>query len=55
MTLLGTGGRSYVAGTQTDVAMHDGSKLSGVSSAVQLGGKVAMGSPNSPGVLLCDA
>ena len=25
------------------------------TSAVQLGGKVAMGSPNSPGVLLCDA
>lgn len=54
MTLLGTGGRSFVAGTQTDVAMHDGSKLSGVSSAVQLGGKVVMGSPNSPGLLVCD-
>lgn len=42
------------AGTQADLAMHDGSLLSGVSSALLLGAKVAMGSPDSPGVLLCD-
>tara|TARA_B110001469_G_C9468570_1_gene235630 strand:+ start:195 stop:314 length:120 start_codon:yes stop_codon:yes gene_type:complete len=34
--------------------MHDGSLLSGISSAIQLGGKILMGSANSPGLLLCD-
>mmetsp|Transcript_32461 Transcript_32461/g.84804 ORF Transcript_32461/g.84804 Transcript_32461/m.84804 type:complete len:108 (+) Transcript_32461:1162-1485(+) len=55
ISLLGTGGRSYVAGAQADLTMHDGSKLSGVASAVALGRKVVLGSPNSPGLLVCDA
>ena len=42
------------AGAQAQLAMHDGSLLSGVASALQLGDKVAMGSPDSTGVLLCD-
>ena len=54
ISLLGTGGRSFVDGTQSDLLMHDGSLLSGVTSAIQLGGKVLMGSANSPGLLLCD-
>eukprot|EP00450_Noctiluca_scintillans_P031507 CAMPEP_0194551254 /NCGR_PEP_ID=MMETSP0253-20130528/96130_1 /TAXON_ID=2966 /ORGANISM="Noctiluca scintillans" /LENGTH=420 /DNA_ID=CAMNT_0039398711 /DNA_START=38 /DNA_END=1298 /DNA_ORIENTATION=- len=53
ISLLGTGGKSFVDGVQTDVSMHDGSKLSQVSAAVEVGNKVAMGSPLSPGVLLC--
>jgi len=53
ISLLGTGKRSYVSGTQTDFAMHDGSKLSGISSALSLGGKVVMGSSIAPGLLLC--
>ena len=48
------GGRSFVDGTQSDLLMHDGSLLSGISSAIQLGGKILMGSANSPGLLLCD-
>ena len=46
ISLLGTGGgwRSFVDGTQSDRLMHDGSLLSGVTSAIQLGGKVLMGS-----------
>merc|ERR1712136_563513 len=55
ISLLGTGGKSFVDGVQTDVSMHDGSKLSQVSAAVEVGNKVAMGSPLSPGVLLCPA
>ena len=54
ISLLGTGGRSYVAGSQSDLMMHDGSQMSGVSSAVALAGKVVLGSPNSPGLLICD-
>ena len=34
---------------KSDLLMHDGSLLSGVTSAIQLGGKVLMGSANSPG------
>ena len=57
ISLLGTGlggarPRSLVDGTQSDLLMHDGSLLSGVTSAIQLGGKVLMGSANSPGLLL---
>ena len=54
ISLLGTGGHSFVDGTQSDHAMHDGSLMSGVSAALQIGNKVLLGSPNSPGVLLCD-
>eukprot|EP00933_Yihiella_yeosuensis_P063138 TRINITY_DN66220_c0_g1_i1.p1 TRINITY_DN66220_c0_g1~~TRINITY_DN66220_c0_g1_i1.p1 ORF type:complete len:406 (-),score=58.89 TRINITY_DN66220_c0_g1_i1:250-1428(-) len=43
-----------VAGAQKDVLMHDGSKLSTISSAIQVGSKVVIGSPNSPGALLCE-
>jgi sugar lactone lactonase YvrE len=53
ISLLGTGGKSFVDGVQTDVSMHDGSKLSQVSAALKVGSKVAMGSPTSPGVLVC--
>ena len=55
ISLLGTGGRSYVAGSQADRLMHDGSRLSGIASAVTLGGKVVLASPDSPGLLVCDA
>ena len=54
ISLLGTGGRSFVDGTQSDLLMHDGALLSGVTSAILLGGKVLMGSANSPGLLICD-
>ena len=54
ISLLGTGGRSFVDGTQTDVLVHDGSLLSGATSALQLGGRVLLGSADAPGVLLCD-
>ena len=33
---------------------HDGSLLSQISTAIQHGHKVVMGSPISPGVLICD-
>ena len=53
ISLLGTGGSSYVDGTQIEHAMHDGSKLDGISAALQLSGKVLLSGPNSPGLLLC--
>lgn len=33
--------------------VHDGSKLSGISSAVTVGGAYLLGSPSSPGILMC--
>eukprot|EP00567_Pseudictyota_dubia_P018294 CAMPEP_0197433548 /NCGR_PEP_ID=MMETSP1175-20131217/1420_1 /TAXON_ID=1003142 /ORGANISM="Triceratium dubium, Strain CCMP147" /LENGTH=408 /DNA_ID=CAMNT_0042961965 /DNA_START=67 /DNA_END=1293 /DNA_ORIENTATION=+ len=36
-----------------DVVMHDGSKLSMISSAVFVNGKILLGSPPSDGVLVC--
>ena len=53
LSLRGAGG-SYATDAQSDHAMHDGSMLSGISAALQLDGKVALGSPNSKGVLICD-
>jgi len=40
---------------ETDLIMHDGSLLSGVSAGLQVKGKVLLGSPEGKGVLLCDA
>ena len=39
---------------QTRLVMHDGSMLSGVSSALKLGRKVVLGGPESHGLLVCD-
>jgi hypothetical protein len=36
-----------------EVLMHDGSKLSMISSAVFANGKILLGSPPSDGVLVC--
>jgi len=55
ISLLGTGGKSFVDGTQTEKAVHDGSKLSGVAAALNINGKVVLGGPDHPGVLVCDA
>ena len=38
---------------QRDWRMHDGSRLSGVSAALELGGRAALSSPFSAGVLVC--
>ena len=38
---------------QVDKVMHDGSLMTGVSSGIQLGSKVLLGSPNAKGVLVC--
>jgi len=54
ISLLGTGGKSFVDGTQVEMAVHDGSLLSGVSAALQFNKKVVMGGPYKPGLLLCD-
>ena len=55
ISLLGTGGKSYVDGTQVDKAMHDGSKLDGVASAIQIQQKILLSGPSSPGLLICEA
>lgn len=42
------------AGTaQADVLMHDGSKLHQVAAALKVGDRVVLGSPASPGALVC--
>lgn len=54
ISLLGTGGKSFVDGIQTDVFMHDGSQLSSMSAALKIAsGKVVLGSPSSGGILIC--
>jgi len=53
VSLLSADGKAFVDDRQEDVVMHDGSLLSGVSSALRVNGKVVMGGPNAPGVLLC--
>ena len=55
ISLLGAGGGAVLAGTQVDTTMHDGHILSGISAAIQVGGKVLMGGPDHPGVLMCDS
>jgi hypothetical protein len=55
VSLLGLGGSKYTIGTQEDGLMHDGSLLSGVSAALELGGNTLLGSPYSPGLLLCSS
>ena len=55
ISLIGTGGGAFRDGTQVDARMHDGSLLSGVSSAIPVeSGKLIMGAPDHPGVLVCD-
>ena len=41
-------------GAQTELVMHDGSMLSGVSAALKVGGAVVLGSPEARGLLVCD-
>ena len=55
ISLIGTGGGAFRDGTQVDACMHDGSLLSGVSSAIHVeSGKLVMSGPDHPGVLVCD-
>jgi len=53
LTSISLTSEGSVGDVQEDVLIHDGSLLSGVSAALKLGGKVMMGSPISPGVLMC--
>jgi len=41
-------------GAQTELVMHDGSMLSGVTAALKVGGAVVLGSAEARGVLVCE-